>query len=254
MSPRISTLYRHPIKGLGVEALESVTLRPGHTMPGDREWALAQQGAKIDKGAPEWTRCMAFIRGAKAPTLMAVTTEREADGQMRLSHPARPDLVFDPMTEAGEAALIEWLLPLYPDNRPAPDYLVHLPDRGMTDSSTQTVTLMSDASLKDLSNSIGHPLDRRRFRGNLWVDGLSAWQELELIGQEITFGPLTGRILKPVERCRAPSGNPETGVEDIDVLGHLNTAFGHPNFGVFVEITRGGTVTVGDKMTIGVPA
>lgn len=251
MSACISAIYRHPIKGLGVETLDRVELMAGRTMPGDREWALAQEGAKIDKSAPEWMRCMAFIRGAKAPTLMAVSTAREADGQMRLSHPARPDLVFDPMTGTGEAALVDWLKPLYPENHPAPAFLVHLPDRGMTDSSTETVTLMSDDSLAALSDSIGQQLDRRRFRGNLWVKDLPAWAELDLIGQEIQLGAVTGRVISAVERCRATGGNPQTGAEDLDVLDHLNTVYGHANFGVFVEITRGGALSQGDQMTVG---
>ena len=254
MVAQISAIYRHPIKGLGVEALTSVNLLAGRTMPGDREWALAQDGSNISKDNPEWVRCPAFIRGAKAPTLMAISTHRETDGQMRLSHPARPDLVFDPNSDAGEAALIDWIAPLYPDDRPAPAFLVHLPDRGMTDSSTQTITLMSERSLSDLSGSIGQPLDRRRFRGNIWIDDMPAWAEHDLIGQEIQLGSLTGRVLKPVERCRAPSGNPETGTEDLEVLKHLDKNYGHRNFGIFVEVTGGGPLSVGDKVKVGVLA
>ncbi len=254
MAAGISALFRHPVKGLGVEALPRVRLFAGRTMPGDREWALAQEGAPIDRTRPQWVRCTAFIRGAKAPALMAVGAARAHDGRMILSHPALDDLVFDPATDEGAAALIRWLHPIYPRNRPAPSFLVHLPDRGMTDSSTQTVTLLSDASLAALSKSVGKPLDRRRFRGNVWAAGLAPWQELDLIGREIMLGALRGRVTKPVGRCRAPNGNPETGREDCDVLGHLNAAFGHPHFGVFVEITEGGTLSVGDDVRTGAAA
>jgi len=247
----VSAIFRHPIKGLGSEGLSRIRLRAGDNMPGDREWALAQEGAPIDKASPEWTRPVAFVRGAKSPALMAVSIERQQDGRLRLSHPFLADLTFDPRTDAGEAALVEWVKLIYPKNRPAPACLVRLPDRGMTDSESRTLTLTSDASLASLSESIGKPLDRRRFRGNVWVGNLEPWQEHELAGREITLGTVRARVLEPVARCRAPSGNPETGEEDCDVLAHLNDVFGHPNFGVFVEILADGELAVGDSVDIG---
>ena len=248
---RISALFRHPIKGLGAEPLSRADLCAQAVMPGDREWALAQEGTPINRAAPEWMPCAAFVRGAKAPTLMAVTARREGGGRFRLSHPRVPDIVFDPATGAGEAALIRWVRPLFPPARPAPAALVRLPGGGMTDSRSRTLTLLSDDSLAALSGRIGRPLDRRRFRGNIWVSGVPPWQELDLIGQEITLGGLSARVIRPVDRCRAPNGNPETGEEDCDVLGCLNREFGHPNFGVFVEVLTGGALAVGDDFGIG---
>jgi len=251
MKPWVSAIFRHPVKGLGSERLSRTRLRAGETMPGDREWALAQEGAPIDKASPEWTRPVAFVRGAKAPALMAVSIGRRHDGRLRLSHPCLEDLMFDPGTEAGETALAEWVKLIYPKNRPAPACLVRLPDRGMTDSETRTLTLMSDSSLAALSESICRPLDRRRFRGNIWVGGLEPWREHDLIGREIALGAIGVRVLEPVARCRAPGGNPETGEEDCDVLAHLNGVYGHPNFGVFVEILTDGELAVGDSVGIG---
>ena len=42
---RVSALWRHPIKGHGVEPVEGVTLTAGATMPWDRVWAIAHEAA-----------------------------------------------------------------------------------------------------------------------------------------------------------------------------------------------------------------
>ena len=48
MSGAVSSLWRHPIKSHGREALEQVTLSAGQTMPGDRVWAVAHEASKAD--------------------------------------------------------------------------------------------------------------------------------------------------------------------------------------------------------------
>ena len=43
-------LWRHPIKGHGVEAVDAVTLAAGATMPWDRVWAIAHEAAQGGAG------------------------------------------------------------------------------------------------------------------------------------------------------------------------------------------------------------
>ena len=53
----------------------------------------------------------------------------------------------------------------------------------MTDSEFPSVSILSLASLADLSARMGHDLSIHRWRGNLWVDGLEPWAEWGWIGQ-----------------------------------------------------------------------
>ena len=46
MADQFAALWRHPIKGHGREALETVDLTEGRTMPWDRRWAVAHEAAK----------------------------------------------------------------------------------------------------------------------------------------------------------------------------------------------------------------
>ena len=55
-SPRVRSLHRFAVKGLGGDCLNSVVLGRGETFPHDREWALlkAENGDKFDAQAPKW--------------------------------------------------------------------------------------------------------------------------------------------------------------------------------------------------------
>ena len=48
MSPRVTALWRHPIKSHGREALTRARLTAGATMPWDRTWAVAHDAARTD--------------------------------------------------------------------------------------------------------------------------------------------------------------------------------------------------------------
>ena len=48
MTPKVTQLWRHPVKSHGREALERVTLTAGETLPWDRLWAVAHDSSTAD--------------------------------------------------------------------------------------------------------------------------------------------------------------------------------------------------------------
>ena len=94
---RVTHLWRHPVKGHGVEPLGSVVLAAGATMPWDRVWAIAVEGAKVAPGSRAWAKCANFSRGAKSPELMAIrAVVDEGAGTVTLSHPRQAAITVDP--------------------------------------------------------------------------------------------------------------------------------------------------------------
>ena len=49
--PRVSAIYRYPIKGLTPERLDGVTLAPGETLPFDRAYAIENGPGRFDPEA-----------------------------------------------------------------------------------------------------------------------------------------------------------------------------------------------------------
>ncbi len=247
----LARIVRHPVKSVGFEELETAVLTAGAPLAWDRVWAVAHDAAAFAGDPPGWVRKMNFVRGVAGPALMAVRAVWDADaGRLRLTHPDRPALEIDPDTPADAAWLLDWLRPLWPDNRPAPARLVRAQGAALADNPEPYVAILSLASLRDLSARMGQELSIHRWRGNLWLEGLAPWAEFDLIGREIAIGPARLRIDAPITRCEATTANPDTGQRDADTLGALEAAFDHRDFGVFATVVTGGPVRLGDPVTV----
>lgn len=244
---RLTDICRHPIKGHGREALASVPLSAGECLPWDRHWAVAHDAAKLVAG---WNRCVNFARAAKAPMLMAITSELdEGTGTVTLHHPDRGSLTFRPDDEADLPRFLDWVGPLNPANRARPARIVTA-GRGMTDSDFPSVAILNRASLADLSARMGHDLSIHRWRGNLWLDGAGAWSEWDWIGRTLRIGDATLTIRERITRCSATTVEPDTGTSNADTLSALESHFGHQDFGLYATVTTGGTVAVGDAWSL----
>jgi uncharacterized protein YcbX len=243
---RVKQLWRHPIKGHGVEAVATSDFVAGGTMPWDRVWAIGHEAAKVVPGSPDWAPCANFSRGAKSYELMAIRAAvDEPAGRVTLSHPRRETITVDPDDAEDAARLIKWVQPISNPDRARPAFVTRAA-RGMTDSAFPSVAILNTASLAALSERIGRPLAMERFRGNVWLDGLAPWAEFDLVGQELRIGDAVFRIRQRITRCMATSVDPSTGVSDADTLGTLEASWGHQDFGVYAEVVVGGRVAVGD--------
>ncbi|CUH40763.1 putative Fe-S protein [Jannaschia seosinensis] len=246
---RVDAIWRHPIKAHGREALAAFDIAAGATIPLDREWAVVHEAARMGptEQAGDWAPCANFNRGAKTPALMAVTA-RMAGDHVILSHPDRPDLIFDP--DEDNRPFLDWIAPLSDPSRARPSHIVRARGRGYTDSPFASISLHSIASLTALETRIGRSLSRDRFRGNLWIDGAEPWAEFDWIGREMTIGTATFRAEERITRCRATMTDPETGHVDADTLGALEAGWGHRDFGVYLTCTAPGHVARGDALVL----
>ena len=249
MTARLALICRHPLKGHGRETLASVRLLAGQAMPWDRVWAVAHEAARLDAGGG-WSACVNFARGAKAPELMALdSTLDEATGVLTLRHPVLGTCAFRLGDEADMARAVDWLRPLNPPDRAAPARMVTAA-QALTDSAWPSVSVLSLASLRVLSQRMGVDLSPHRFRGNLWVEGWAPWEEFDQVGREISVGPVRLRVRERITRCKATTVNPDTGRVDADTLAALDAAWGHTDFGVYAEVVTDGQVSVGDEVRI----
>lgn len=244
----VAHLVRHPVKSAGFERVDAAVLLPGAAFPFDRVWAVAHAAARLTD-PPAWAPKLQFLRGWGSADLMAISCMSVPEaGEVTLSHPRRPTETFRPDDPADAARLIDWLRPLWPENRPEPARVIRVPGQALTDQDQPLVSINSLSSLADLSARAGQDLSIHRFRGNIWVKDLGPWVELDLIGQEITVGTARLRVEEPIGRCRATGANPETGQQDVDTMLALQSGFGHTDFGVFARVIEGGTVRTGDEL------
>ena len=243
---QVTSLWRHPIKSHGREEVASTHLIAGQTMPGDRVWAVAHETSKAD--GSKWVPCANFNRVSKVPQLMAMTAKLEdATGIVSLSHPKLGDLSFDP--DGDISGFLEWVCPIMPEDRAQSKRMVKVPNRGMTDSDFPSVTLCNIASHREVEHKLGMDLSIHRWRGNIWMDSVPAWEEFKWMGKDIRIGDAILRPLERTDRCPSTQSNPKTGMHDADTLGALDS-FGHRDFSVRAQVIQGGSIVVGSKVEV----
>lgn len=250
MKGRVSAIWRHPIKGHGVEAIGSVRLTPGDTMPWDRVWAIAHEVARVTPDTRAWAPCANFCRGAKSFELMAIRAEvDETSSRVTLRHPRAEAITLNPDHPDDAARLIDWITPLSNPARAQPAFVVRA-DRGMTDSDFPSISILNTASLNSLGERLGRRLAMERFRGNVWLDGVAPFGEFDLVGRDLRIGGAVLRVREPITRCKATTVDPVTGASDADTLGALRSGWGHEDFGVYAEVVAGGRIMLGDTAAV----
>lgn len=249
MTATLQRIERHPIKSHGRETLAAIDVTAGQMLPWDRHWAVLHEAARAD--GREWAPCVNFSRGAKAPGLMGIDAELdENERRITLTHPDQAPLTFYPDSPEELPAFLDWVRPLMPADRAASRRIVTAGTRGMSDTDYASISLLNLASIRALSDRLGQRLDPRRFRGNLWVDGLAPWEEFGWVGETIVLGDVRFRVEERIERCLATTANPETGRRDADTLGGLEAGWGHRDMGVYLVALDDGRIETGQPVQL----
>lgn len=243
---RLAAIWRHPVKSLGREALETVTLTAGAALPMDRVWALAHDASRFDPAAPAWCEPGQFLRVTQAHRLAQVDARWDG-ASVTVSHPDAAPLTADPDDPAEAQALADWAAALAEGGRPGP-YRVARAPQPLTDTDFPSISIASLASLRALGQVMALDLDPRRFRANLWIDGFDPWAEAEFVGREIAVGAVRLKIVEPIGRCAATEANPATGRRDAPVVRALSVATGRTDFGVYAVPVIDGAVRLGDAV------
>ncbi|MBN9022294.1 MAG: MOSC domain-containing protein, partial [Rhizobiales bacterium] len=131
-----------------------------------------------------------------------------------------------------------------------PAKVLHAPGFSFSDVAAKVVSLINLESVRDLGERLGREVHPLRFRGNLYVEGLPAWSELDLVGRDIAVGGVTFRAEKRIVRCAATNVNPDTAERDMAIPHALDEIFGHSDCGIYLRVKAGGAVRVGDGMVV----
>jgi uncharacterized protein YcbX len=244
----LTQLLLYPIKSCAGMAVASATLMSSGLMAEgvhDREWMLVTEDGQ-------------FLTQREHPR-MALIQPRPDDGFLRVRAPAREDLLL-PL--AWDDALLQRQVRIWDDVVDALDCgdaaadwfsdalgvrcrLVRFPSSAVRPTSVKwtkgvpeqtrfsdgyPLLLIGQASLDDLNARLrgaGRPaLPMDRFRPNLVVDGIEAYEE-DFIA-ELRAGPVAIRPVKPCARCPIPAIDQVTGIPGPDPLDILQTYRANP--------------------------
>jgi uncharacterized protein len=225
----IASVHLHPVKSCGgVSVAQSLLIETGLEL--DRAWMVVDEHADMitQREQPRLALVQITLRGddmvLRAPGMLALHVLLDA-----VETPARATVWSDTVAAFDMGALAaQW----FTDFLGRPARLVRFDPAQKRLSSRQwtgdveaenaftdgfPLLVVSSASVQDLDARLtarGHAaVGALRFRANLVLDGLQAYDEDQL--DEITFesdeGPIRLKLVKPCSRCSIPNVDPATG-------------------------------------------
>jgi uncharacterized protein len=205
-SARLANIRIHPIKSLDPVYLEEARISPSGGLALDRAWALYSVDGKWVNG--KRTPAVHLIRASYAPDMASVTLTVPAD-RRRI-----PPRTFAFPSEYENAA--EWFSVFFEQQ-----IIVRYSEGGFPDDSLANgPTIVSTASLQAAAEWFpGLSLDnvRQRFRTTLEIDGVPAFWEDQLFGEQersmvrFRIGEARFEGSNPCARCPVPPRDPCTG-------------------------------------------
>jgi len=208
--PLLADIRLYPIKSLDPISVPEARISPSGGLALDRAWALYSVDGKWVNG--KRTPAIHLIRANYSPDLRTVTLSVPND---RRNIPTR---TFDFPTAHEDAA--EWFSVFFEQQ-----IIIRHSENGFPDDTIASgPTIVSTASLESVCEWFPTiPLEeaRRRFRASLEINGVPAWWEDQLFGEDersvirFQIGEVNFEGSNPCARCPVPPRNPLTG-ENLD--------------------------------------
>ena len=170
---RVEHIYRYPVKGLTAEALSAVALRPGETLPWDRAFALVQGDAPFDPAQPRWLhpkRCLLNLMVNPSAALLRAAFD-PGTGVLSVAASSGKKVAANALTPGGRDKIAAFLTSHLGAEARGRPHFQYVPGHHFADDSEPYVSVIGEASLRDLVQRVGAPRDRLRFRANLYVSG-----------------------------------------------------------------------------------
>jgi uncharacterized protein YcbX len=255
----VESLWRYPIKSMSGEAMTEMFMGFSGVY-GDRCYAFKNSAAR--KGFPylnanvqqQMLRYRPRFRYAERALRPPNLTEAMSIAPGATPANAEPnDLILDVVTPSGavvavdDPALIEMLC----EGLRGENHLTLVrSDRALTDC--RPVSLLSLQTVRQLEAELGIPIDKRRFRANVYFDlaSGSGFAEDELVGRKLRIGSSAViMVLERDPRCKMISLDPDTGEHNPAVLRKVAQA--HAAFaGVYCAVLIEGILTKNDSIEL----
>jgi hypothetical protein len=251
----VESLWRYPVKSMSGEQLPEAFM--GFSgIYGDRCFAFTNSAAP--KGTPYLTGslqnqmvryrpCFRYPERAAAPPNLAEAVSI-APG-MTPANGEEDDLTLDVVTPSGRVLAIEdpALVELLGEGISKTSQLKLVrSDRAMTDC--RPISLISLETIRQVEAELAVPLDKRRFRANVYASLTSnrGFEEDEFIGRTLRIGARAVMvILERDPRCKMISLDPVTGEHNPAILRKVAQAH-DACAGVYCAVLVEGMITQGD--------
>jgi uncharacterized protein YcbX len=254
---KVDSIWRYPVKSMRGEELDEA-FAGFSGIYGDRLFAFRSSGSP--KGFPYFTareqrRLLQYRPRFRYPD-KATQPINLAEAESMGANPVSADpseLMIDVETPDGRTLPVDdptLITMLRADIDQKHQLTLMRSERAMTDC--RPVSIFSLQSAQQLSNETGKPIDKRRFRANVYVDLTSGggFAENDFVGRSLRIGSkVVVRILERDARCVMITLDPDTSEKTPEILKKVAQA--HEGMaGVYGAVIVEGMLHKGDSVEL----
>ena len=257
MTCTIKLINYCPVKSLSFQSINSCQIKKNLGMPNDRIFAFSRgidyEKAKTIEKNPKERKLNNFLTLKNSPVLNKYNFSYKGnkltlilDGEEIISISADDQNEKSSLSKKLfelESTLINPIILL--KNTEYPFY-----DTSHSNNVFNSISLINLNSIKDFENKIEEDVEFQRFRGNLYVDGISAWEERNWINKIIKINNTSFKVEKNIPRCVAINLKPKTDDNSLNLLNSLKKTYNHFDMGVYLTALDDGKINVGDHVEL----
>ena len=261
MSAIITSIHNCPVKSISFQNVDKCKIKKNIGIEGDRVFAFSQnldlhQSKEFEKN-PEarkgkWNKIVTlkntpvfnkynFLHKDKKLTLMLKDKEIIT---ININNFDERDHLVKQLIEL-EGSLKNDIRLMRNDEHPF--YDTSISNKSMIKNS---ISLLNINSIKDFENKIDRKIETSIFRGNLYFDGIEAWQERNWIGKMLKINNVTFKVEKNIPRCVAINLKPKSDDNSFNLLKILKQTYNHFDMGIYLTPLEDGEINLLDKIEI----
>jgi uncharacterized protein YcbX len=254
MKPVVSSIHFSPIKSLSFQSINTAIIKKDIGFEEDRIFAFSRAIdmalAKTIEKDPSERELIHFLTLKNSPALNKYDFKLE-NGMISISEENKEISTYPIENKEDISKEISKLEP----DLPGPIYFLKnelFPFYDTTNSSnvSNTISLINLNSIKNFNQKINMEIEFQRFRGNIYIKDLEAFEERNWINKTIKINEAEFKVLKHIPRCSATNLKVNSDQADINLPNELKKVYGHMDMGIYLYPLNNGKISVNDELII----
>ena len=261
MSISISSINYCPVKSISFQSIKSCEIIKNIGIVGDRIFAFSKGldlnqaqlfEKKLEERRGKWNKILTL---KNSPSLNKYNFLFDND-KLTLTQNNKEILTIN-IDETSEYELLSNKILELESSLQKPIYLMKNKDIPFFDTSiskktilNHSISLINTKSVEDFQNKMNQEIETQRFRGNIFVDGVDAWEERNWIGKIIKINDISFKVEKNIPRCVAINLKPNTDDNSLNLLQSLKKTYNHFDMGVYLTALDDGPINIGDNISL----
>ena len=261
MSASISSINYCPVKSISFQTVSNCKIRKNIGIVGDRVFAFSKglefdQAQLFEKNLDErrgkWNKILTL---KNSPVLNKYNFKLK-DNKLTFTQKNNEILTID-VSKTSEHKLLSNKILELESSLQKPIFLMKNKNIPFFDTSisnktllTHSISLINNQSIEDFKNKTNQEIETQRFRGNIFVDGIEAWEERSWIGKIIKINNISFKVEKNIPRCVAINLKPNTDDNSLNLLQSLKKTYNHFDMGVYLTALDDGSINIGDNISL----